>query len=73
MIQSNNHGPQQFLLSGSGLVLAGFLALGGYFLWTEHQAHVLDYLPLIVFLGLCLGMHFFMHGSHGGGDHGNKP
>jgi hypothetical protein len=25
-------------------------------------------LPLILILGLCVGMHFFMHGSHGG-DH----
>ncbi len=67
MAQSNNHGLPQFLLSRTGLVLVGFLAVGGYFLWAEHRAHILAYLPLILILGLCLGMHFFMHGGHGGG------
>ena len=54
-----------------GLALAAFLALGGYFLWQEHEAHIVGYLPLILALGACLGMHFFMHGAHGGhgGDH----
>jgi len=42
-----------------------FLAIGGYFLWTEHQAHVIEYLPFAL-LFACVGMHFFMHGSHGG-------
>jgi len=53
-----------------GLGLAFFLIVGGYFLWAEHEAHILGYLPLILILGLCGGMHFFMHGGHGG--HGNK-
>ena len=70
MGQSNNHGLRQFLLSRSGVVLAGFLAVGGYFLWEEHAAHILGYLPLILILGVCVGMHFFMHGGHGG-DHGS--
>jgi len=70
MAQSNNHGLRQFLLSRSGLVLVGFFAVAGYFLWAEHQAHILGYLPLILILGLCLGMHSFMHGGHGGG-HGS--
>ncbi len=52
-----------------GLGLVFFLIVGGYFLWAEHQAHILGYLPLILILGLCGGMHFFMHGGHGG--HGN--
>lgn len=42
-----------------------FLAIGAYFLWTEHQAHVIEYLPLALVVA-CIGMHFFMHGSHGG-------
>ena len=57
---------RQFLFSRSGLVLIGFLAIAGYFLWQEHAAHILGYLPLILVLGLCVGMHFFMHGGHGG-------
>ena len=57
---------RQFLVSMPGLTLLGFLAVAGYFLWAEHQAHILAYLPLIILLGLCLGMHLFMHGGHGG-------
>lgn len=53
-----------------GLGLVFFLIVGGYFLWAEHEAHIRGYLPLILILGLCGGMHFFMHGGHGG--HGNK-
>jgi len=54
-----------FLRSRSGLVMLGFLAVGGYFLWTEHQAHVIEILPWLL-LGGCLVMHLFMHGGHGG-------
>jgi drug/metabolite transporter (DMT)-like permease len=49
-----------------GLGLLVFLAIAGFFLWEEHEAHILGYLPLILLLGMCLGMHFFMHGGHGG-------
>jgi hypothetical protein len=49
-----------------GLGLLVFLAIAGYFLWQEHQAHIMGYLPTILLLGACLGMHFFMHGGHGG-------
>ena len=52
-----------------GLVLAGFLAIAGYFLWTEHEAHVralFPYLPWL-FLLACPLMHVFMHGGHGRG------
>ncbi len=52
-----------------GLGLLVFLLIGGYFLWEEHKAHILGYLPLILILGACAGMHFFMHGGHGGGRH----
>ena len=53
-----------------GLGLLVFLTIGGYFLWQEHQVHIMGYLPAILLLGACLGMHFFMHGGHGG--HGGK-
>ena len=63
---------QNGLLSRYGLVLAGFLAVVGYFLWSEHEAHVklaVPYLPFALLL-LCPLMHLFMHGGHGGhGDH----
>jgi hypothetical protein len=66
MAQQENRGLRQFLSSRVGLVMLGFLAVAGYFLWQEHEAHILSYLPLILALGLCLGMHLFMHGGHGG-------
>ena len=56
---------RQFLFSRSGLVMFGFLAVGSYFLWTEHQAHVITALPWLL-IGGCLVMHLFMHGGHGG-------
>lgn len=52
-------------------VLLGFLAIGAFFLITEHTAHVLGALPFLLFL-LCPLMMLFMHGGHdghGGNDH----
>lgn len=46
----------------------GFLAIAGYFLITEHQAHVIPYLPFLLLLA-CPLMHLFMHGGHGHGGH----
>jgi hypothetical protein len=44
----------------------GFALLGGYYLWAQHRAHVLQYWPLAFFL-LCPLMHLFGdHGKHGG-------
>jgi uncharacterized membrane protein len=74
MMERQRGGVRAFLFSRSGVVLLGFLAVAGYFLWEEHAAHLLGYLPLILILGLCLGMHAFMHGGHGGhggGNHGS--
>jgi len=53
-----------FWRSRTGLVLLGFLAVAGFFLITEHTAHVLGALPWLL-LAACLLMHFFHHG-HGG-------
>ncbi len=44
-------------------VFFGFLAIAGFFLLTEHRAHLMGALPFIL-LALCPLMHFF-HGSHG--------
>jgi hypothetical protein len=46
-----------------------FLSVAGFFLLTEHRAHVLGYLPFLIFL-LCPLMHIFMHKGHG--KHGNS-
>jgi hypothetical protein len=58
-----------FVASRANLVLLGFLAIGGYFLVTEHWAHIVPSLPWL-FLLACPLMHVFMHGGdsgHGGG------
>ena len=46
------------------LVLLGFIAIGGFFLVTEHTAHFFGLLPFALFL-LCPLMMLFMHGGHG--------
>jgi len=50
--------------SSNRLVLIGFLAIAAYFLWTEHRAHVVQFLPYGL-LVLCPLLHMF-HGGHGG-------
>jgi hypothetical protein len=55
-----------------GIVLFGFFIIAGVLLFTEHRAHVFGALfyalPLV-----CLFMHMFMHGGHGGhGGHDNQ-
>lgn len=64
------------LSSGRGIVLLGFLAVIGLFLFTEHRAHLFGILPYLLLLA-CPFMHFFMHGRHGdrhhnGGSGGQK-
>lgn len=44
----------------------------GFFLLTEHRAHLFGLLPYGLLL-LCPLMHLFMHGGHGSHDHGGKP
>jgi len=72
MSKHRGGGIRTFLSSRSGIVLLGFLAIAGYFLWQEHALHIVGYLPLILILSVCVGMHFFMHGSHGGGHGSHK-
>jgi hypothetical protein len=51
-------------MSRSNWVLLGFLAIAGFFLLTEHRAHVLGIFPYLLLLA-CPLMHLF-HGGHGG-------
>lgn len=52
--------------SGINLVLVGFVLIAGFFLLTEHRAHVLGALPFVLVV-LCPLMHLFGHGGHGHG------
>ncbi len=72
MDTNENNKPRGLQLPRNQIALAVFLVIGGYFLWTEHQAHLLGALPLILILAVCIGMHFFMHGGHGHGPHGGS-
>ena len=61
--------PRSWWASPVGIVTLGFLAVAGYFLITEHTAHVLGALPWLL-IAACPLMHLFMHhGHHGGHDH----
>ena len=51
------------------LVLIGFLAIAGFFLISEHRAHVFGILPYLLLLA-CPIMHFFGHHGRGHGRHG---
>jgi hypothetical protein len=49
-------------------VFIGFALIGGYFLLTEHRAHVLGALPYLLLLA-CPLMHLFhKHGEHGSSE-----
>lgn len=74
MVDNNSSSTLLKFLSGPRLAFLAFAVVGGYFLWTEHRAHVVQALPYLILL-LCPLMHIFMHGGHGGhggnGDHGD--
>jgi len=49
------------------IAFAVFLAVAGFFLWTEHRAHLYSALPYVLLLA-CPLMHLFHHRHHRG-DH----
>lgn len=67
--ETNQHRPER---SRFKWVLIGFLLVAGYFLITEHRAHVIQYLPFVLLLA-CPLLHLFMHRGHKhGGDHDHE-
>jgi hypothetical protein len=65
--QHEEHG-RGFFRSPTGYVFIAFIAIGGYFLWTEHRAHLWSILPFLILLA-CPLMHLFHgHGGHGRGE-----
>lgn len=47
------------------VALLGLMTGVAFFLWKDHQAHILSVLPYAIFL-LCPILHLFMHRGHGG-------
>lgn len=56
----------------TALAATGFLLVIGFFLTTEHRAHVFGFLPFLLLLA-CPLLHLFLHRGHGGrgSDHGS--
>jgi hypothetical protein len=53
------------------MLVLGIVA--GYFLWTEHRAHLQQWWPYALLLA-CPLMHVFMHKGHDGhGNHSPAP
>ncbi len=59
---------QPWWWSPTGFVTLAFLGVAGFFLLTEHTAHVFGVLPWLL-IAACPLMHLFMHHGHG---HGNS-
>lgn len=69
---SQHDAPGSFWGSRFGIGALVMLAIAGFFLLSEHRAHVLGVLPYLLVLA-CPLMHLFMHGGHGGhGGHGHS-
>jgi len=51
------------LLTRSWIALCAFLAITGFFLLTEHRAHLFGLLPYLLLLA-CPLLHLFLHGRH---------
>jgi hypothetical protein len=59
-----------FWRSSAGLALLVAIAVAGFYLVTEHTAHLLGVLPYLFVLA-CPLMHMFMHHGHGHDGHGH--
>jgi DUF2933 family protein len=65
------HGSSSWIRSRSGVILLVFLGIAGFFLITEHRAHVFGVLPYLLLLA-CPLMHFFHRGHEHGHRHGDQ-
>ncbi len=71
-MENENHGNHKQARLRFWLPVGAFALAIGFLLLFEHRAHIpAGYIPIALFLVFCIGMHFFMHGSHSGhGGHG---
>jgi hypothetical protein len=69
MEHDHDPGPTPFWRTRFGIGLLVLGAVAGYFLVTEHLAHLAGALPYL-FLLACPLMHVFMHHGHGHGHQG---
>lgn len=60
---SSPHG--SFWTSRTFFVALAFLAIAVFLLLSEHRAHFLGALPLLLLIVACPLLHIFMHGGHG--------
>lgn len=65
MTERNSFSVSNWLRSPGGIVLIVFLIIAGFYLLTEHTAHVFGVLPYALLL-LCPLLHLLMHRGHGG-------
>jgi len=67
-VHGKNRPSGGFWRSRTGIALIVFAAIAALLLGYEHRVHLLAGNGLLVaLLAICIGMHFFMHGGHGGG------
>lgn len=71
MNHEQTSGNGSWLGSRRGIVLLVFLAIIGFFLFTERRAHLFGILSYLLLLA-CPFMHFFMHGGHGKHNNGQR-
>lgn len=57
-------GLRGFIGSRTGLVCLAFLGIAGFYLLTEHTAHVFGVVSFLLLLA-CPLLHLFLHGGHG--------
>jgi hypothetical protein len=60
----NENEPHETGSTGIRWVLIAFLGIAGFFLVTEHRAHVLGAMPYVLLLA-CPFLHMFLHRGHG--------
>lgn len=63
-----------FFRTRFGLVFGVFVVVAGLLLISEHRAHINlgGAWPLLLLIGLCIGMHLFMHHGMSDRDHSDR-